>query len=69
MGSLLKIELKKAFSNKMFLISMAIGIIIAMISAGQNIANYCRGLEMNAMTEQLLEGEPFNPMYPILSGC
>ena len=65
MGSLLKIELKKAFSNKMFLISMAIGIIIAMISAGQNIANYCRGLEMNAMTEQLLEGEPFNPMYPI----
>lgn len=40
MGSLLKVELKKAFANKMFFICLAVGIVIAMISVAQNLLDY-----------------------------
>ncbi len=40
MGPLLKVELKKAFTSKMFFICLAIGLIIAGVSAAQNISNY-----------------------------
>ena len=40
MRSLLKIEIKKAFSNKMFLLTLGIGLVIAAISAYQNIECY-----------------------------
>lgn len=48
MGSVLKIELKKAFCNKMFYLVVGIGLIIAAISAWQMIDRYFWGLEMEA---------------------
>ena len=65
MGSLLKVELKKAFANKMFFICLAVGIVIAMISVAQNLLDYWQSQEwyFNAIEN----GFERNPTLPINS--
>lgn len=48
MRNLLKIELKKAFGSWMFLLSLAVALIIAGISAGVRISSYMSILEIEA---------------------
>ena len=52
MGSVLKIELKKAFCNKMFCLVLGIGLVIAGISAVQNIQMYYDNLATIAEVQQ-----------------
>ena len=40
MLKILKCELKRAFSSKLFWVALLIGIAIAAVSAGQNLADY-----------------------------
>ena len=65
MGPLLKVELKKAFTNKMFFICLAIGLLIAGVSAVQNITNYLTGREM--LREIIAAGFEQNPTFAINS--
>lgn len=60
MGRVLKLELKKAFCNKMFYLVLAIGLVIAGISAVQNIQGYYYGLELEAGSEKVAK-EIYNP--------
>lgn len=52
MGSVLKIELKKAFCNKMFCLVLGIGLVIAGISAVQNVQMYYDNLATIAEVQQ-----------------
>ena len=42
MFRILKTELKKAFRNKLFLVTLAVGLVIGFVSAYQNISSYAR---------------------------
>ena len=66
MCRILKTELKKAFGNKLFLITLAIGLIIGFVSAYQNISNYVRAASDNAYRMEVSE-VLFNPLYPLFS--
>ena len=66
MFRILKTELKKAFGNKLFLITLAIGLIIGFVSAYQNISNYVRAASDNAYRMEVSE-VLFNPLYPMFS--
>ena len=64
MGPLLKVELKKAFTNKMFFICLVVGIVIAMVSVAQNLPSYWAAEEQNLMVaEQGFETNPMHPMF------
>ena len=65
MGPLLKVELKKAFTSKMFFICLAIGLIIAGVSAAQNISNYLSLQE--TLREIIAAGFEQNPTFAINS--
>ena len=66
MFRILKTELKKAFGNKLFLITLAIGLIIGFVSAYQNISNYVPAASDNAYRMEVSE-VLFNPLYPMFS--
>lgn len=61
-----KIELKKALGNKLFLITLTIGLIIGFVSAYQNISSYARAAADNAYRIEVSE-VLFNPLYPMFS--
>lgn len=64
MGPLLKVELKKAFTNKMFFICLAVGIVITMVSIAQNLSSYWAAEVQNLMVaEQGFEKNPMHPMF------
>ena len=65
MKRLLQIELKKAFSNKLFWITLALGLLIVSISAAQNIGRYFWSLEAKQLQKELLGEGAYNPMYPL----
>ena len=65
MGSILKTEIKKAFGGKMFFICLAIGTVIALISAGQNLPQYWAAEVDYEFAKE--NGMVFNPMHPIFS--
>jgi ABC-type transport system involved in multi-copper enzyme maturation permease subunit len=67
MSGVLKIELRKAFGNKLFLLTLAVGIVIASISAYQNIQLYLDAVAHNAYRKEVLPDILFNPMYPAFS--
>lgn len=64
MGRVLKLELKKAFCNKMFYLVVGIGLVIAAISAWQMIDKYYLGLEMEANALKVTE-HGSNPNYAL----
>ena len=64
MGRVLKIELKKAFCNKIFYLVVGIGLVIAAISAWQMIDKYYLGLEMEANALKVT-GPGRNPSYAL----
>ena len=64
MGRVLKLELKKAFCNKMFYLVVGIGLVIAAISAWQMIDKYYLGLEMDANALKVT-GSGRNPDYAL----
>ena len=63
--NLLKIELKKAFQNKVFLLMLGVGILIAMVSVIQNLPKYYKLLQNNAYAVQ--QGIQQNPMLPLFT--
>ena len=63
MISILKIELKKSFTSRIFFICLAISTAICLLSAVQNIQLYFRSLEGAAIRLEY-GGADFNPMYP-----
>lgn len=63
--NLLKIELKKAFQNKVFLLMLGVGILIAMISVIQNLPKYYESLQHNTYAAQ--KGMQQNPMLPMFT--
>ncbi len=65
MKRLLQIELKKAFSNKLFWITLALGLLIVSISAAQNIGRYFWSLEAKQLQKELLGEGAYNPLYPL----
>ena len=67
MSGVLKIELRKAFGNMLFLLTLAVGIVIASISAYQNIQLYLDAVAHNAYRKEVLPDILFNPMYPAFS--
>ena len=66
MSGVLKIELRKAFGNKLFLLTLVVGIVIASISANQNIQLYLDAVAHNAYRKEITD-VLFNPMYPAFS--
>ncbi len=66
MLGILKIELRKAFGNKLFLLTLAVGIVIASISAYQNIQVYLSAVAQDAYRKEISD-VLFNPMYPAFS--
>ena len=64
MGRVLKLELKKAFCNKIFYLVVGIGLVIAAISAWQMIDKYYLGLEMEANALKVT-GPGRNPSYAL----
>ena len=71
MGSVLKIELKKAFCNKMFCLVLGIGLVIAGISAVQNVQIYYDNLATIAEVQQNSEVlyNPQNESITLYNGC
>lgn len=65
MLKILKCELKRAFSSKLFWVALLIGIAIAAVSAGQNLADYYEGLKMEATRAEYMGDNPYNPMNPM----
>lgn len=65
MRNLLKMELKKAFQNKVFLMMLAIGLVIAIISVIQNLPKYYKFLENNAYAVE--KGMEMNPLWPMFT--
>lgn len=63
MQNLLKIELKKAFQNKVFLLMLGVGVLIAMLSVIQNLPKYYELLQNNAYAAQ--KGIQANPTLPL----
>ena len=63
--NLLKIELKKAFQNKVFLLMLGVGVLIAMLSVIQNLPKYYQLLQNNAYAAQ--KGMQINPMLPLFT--
>lgn len=61
--NLLKIELKKAFQNKVFLLMLGVGVLIAMLSVIQNLPKYYELLQNNAYAAQ--KGIQANPTLPL----
>ena len=66
MLAVLKIELKKAFGNKLFLLTLALGIVIVGISAYQNIVNYFEVVEMDVLQAETI-GAPIDPTLPVFT--
>ena len=66
MFRILKTELKKAFGNKLFLVTLAVGLVIGFVSAYQNISSYARAAADNAYRMEVSE-VLFNPLYPMFS--
>lgn len=66
MFHILKTELKKAFGNKLFLVTLAVGLVIGFVSAYQNISSYARAAADNAYRMEVSE-VLFNPLYPMFS--
>jgi len=64
LGRVLKLELKKAFCNKIFYLVVGIGLVIAAISAWQMIDKYYLGLEMEANALKVT-GPGRNPSYAL----
>lgn len=70
MGRVLKIELKKAFCNKMFYLIAGIGLIIAAISAWQMIDRYFWGMEMeNALKATGYGSNPNHALSMLYNNC
>ena len=71
MGRVLKLELKKAFCNKMFYLVVGIGLVIAAISAWQMIDKYYLGLEMEANVLKVTEhgSNPNHALSMLYNNC
>lgn len=64
MGQVLKIEIKKAFKNKMFFMAILIGIIIAIVCFGQNFHTYAEWIKgLDSSGEDFIQ----NPLLPMFS--
>lgn len=63
MKQILKIEIKKALTNKFFLITLLFATAVALLSAAYMVDNYAYEKEMNAMVEDF-GGKQINPELP-----
>ncbi len=64
MFQVLKIELRKAFGNKLFLLTLALGLVIVTVSAYQNIGDYLESIELNQLKAEM-SGVLVNPSLPV----